>query len=86
MKSTHIGVIQSGWVFIGRMQKRDPKSNQVVLHGASCIRRWGTSMGLGELALNGPQKETVLEPCGILEAPLNAVLFFILVDGTKWPN
>ena len=29
------------------------------------IRIWGTKKGIGELALNGPQPSTVLDPCGV---------------------
>ena len=38
-----------------------------VLSNASVIRRWGTSKGLGQLALDGKQPETKLDPCGEFE-------------------
>lgn len=37
------------------------------LKNASVIRRWGTSRGLGQLAIDGPQPETVLDHCGGFE-------------------
>ena len=37
------------------------------LSNASVIRRWGTSRGLGQLALDGKQPETVLDKCGDFE-------------------
>ena len=37
------------------------------LKNASVIRRWGTSNGLGELALYGKQENTKLDPCGEFE-------------------
>jgi len=45
---------------------------------ASCIRLWGTTAGLGELALKGPTKETQLDFCGtvVFDNP-EAVLFTI---------
>lgn len=62
-----IVVIESGWVFIGVWHS----ANEVLripahLTEAACIRRWGTTAGLGQLALNGPTDETILDPCGIV--------------------
>jgi hypothetical protein len=83
MKATHIVVIQSGWVFVGTMTKGD---SMVTLTDAACVRRWGTTMGLGQLALSGPTKETVLEPSGIVQVPLHAVHFFIPVGPKAWAH
>lgn len=32
------------------------------LDNAAVVRRWGTTRGLGQLGLEGPTKETVLDP------------------------
>ena len=55
--------LPAGWVFVGIWDQRD---GYTLLKNASCIRRWGTKAGLGELALKGPRNETILEPCGTL--------------------
>jgi hypothetical protein len=70
-----IVVITSGWVFVGNYHKSTGDA-PAYLTNASNVRKWGTTAGLGELALNGPTKDTVLDPCGIvmLENP-QAVLF-----------
>jgi len=44
---------------------------------ASCIRVWGTTKGLGEIALCGPTPKTILDPCGTLHVPQDKV---ILID------
>jgi hypothetical protein len=82
MKPTHIVVVQAGWVFIGTRTVTD---KLVTLTDASCVRKWGTTRGLGQLALSGPTTETELDPCGTTEIPASAVLFSLVVDQTKWP-
>jgi len=69
-----IVVLTNGWVFVGEYHHEAGKP--AFLTAASCVRKWGTTAGLGELALNGPTSLTVLDACGIvvLENP-QAVLF-----------
>lgn len=65
--------VQAGWVFIGT---RDTAFHDAVrLTKASVLRVWGTKNGLGEIALNGPTKATVLDPCGVVTIPHSALLF-----------
>lgn len=54
-------IAQRGWVFVGR---ESVAGDEVTLEDAKCIRRWGTSEGIGQLALEGPQKETKLDQVG----------------------
>jgi len=72
-----IVVLTNGWVFVGDYVAAT-KTRPAYLTDAACVRRWGTSAGLGELALKGPQQATVFDPCGILllDNPA-AVLFHI---------
>ena len=55
-------------------------SPTVVLKDASVIRRWGTTKGLGQL-INGPLKETVLDPCGTVEIHEQTVVAAIKCEG-----
>lgn len=57
MKKIVIAV--NGWVFIG---KTVIKEKTVILTDASVIRRWGTERGIGQIAISGPTKDTILDP------------------------
>lgn len=48
------------------------------LENASTVRRWGTSNGLGQLASNGPQAETKLDPEGTIYFSYRAIIKRIL--------
>jgi hypothetical protein len=67
-----IVVLQRGWVVIGRYSK---KGETCHLDNAYVIRTWGTSKGLGELALEGKKSSTKLDKAGsIVYHELTAVL------------
>ena len=85
MKATHIVVVQSGWIFVGTKPTTMPL-DIVKLTDAACVRRWGTTKGLGELALSGPLKDTVLDPCGTVEIASATVLFSIPVAAAQWKS
>ena len=56
-----ICILQRGWVMVGNFQR---EGNDCTLTNASVIRVWGTTKGLGEIALNGPNSSTKLDFCG----------------------
>ena len=68
--------VTSGWVFIGNEQH--DANGALYLTDAACIRRWGTTAGLGEIALTGPTTDTVLDPCGVVVFPNPTVILFTL--------
>jgi len=55
-----IVILPRGWNMIGHFSQEGPNCK---LEKASVIRRWGTTAGLGELALKGPLANTILDPC-----------------------
>ena len=73
MKS--ILVLWYGWVVVGEWDKRNKK-----VKDAYCIRRWGTTEGLGQLR-NGPLAETVLEALGDIEIPQKPL---IVIEAKGW--
>lgn len=78
-----ICVLQRGWVVVGDVAKDDPDGLR--LENASVIRRWGTTEGLGELALKGPIKgKTVLDYCGVVEAHPQAVVLRMACEASAW--
>jgi len=54
-----IVILQRGRVLVGRLTL---DGDYGTLTDAKCIRRWGTTAGLGQLATEGPQAETKLDP------------------------
>ena len=55
-----IVILQRGWVMVGRYSQ---DGANCTLSNASVIRIWGTTKGLGEIAINGPTTKTVLDKC-----------------------
>jgi len=76
-----IVVVQSGWVFVGDVVV---ENSYVKITDARNIRVWGTTQGLGELALRGPTKETVLDDYGVVTVPVHAVLAYITCNDIDW--
>lgn len=59
-----IVILQRGWVVIGDLSWKGKYGH---LKNASVIRNWGTTNGLGEIALNGPTETTKLDKCGVFK-------------------
>jgi len=79
-----IVVLQRGWVVIGKLERN---GNDCKLHHAAVIRNWGTKKGLGELAEDGPKKDTIFDPCnGVVEFDYLTTVLTISVDENKWKS
>lgn len=84
-RPTHIVVVESGWVFAAVLE--GTPSGDIRSSECAVIRAWGTTNGLGQLALKGPTKETVLDPCNITFIPKEKVLFTMECEPIDWmPN
>lgn len=59
-----IVILQRGWIVIGRYAG---SNDMCSLENAYVIRSWGTSKGLGQLALEGKQSRTELDKAGHME-------------------
>lgn len=86
MKVEHLGhrivVADRGFVFVGDVTREPGK---IVITAGAVIRSWGTTKGLGQLAYDGPQPGTVLDPLPRVELPERALIFMIDTAGEKWP-
>jgi hypothetical protein len=76
-----IAVLDRGWVFIGRVEE-SPSS--ITLNHAACIRYWGTTKGIGQLALEGPQSQTKIDEAGTVTVPRHAIVCLLDVVEAKW--
>ena len=75
----NIVVIESGFTYIGKIDvlEHEVLGKVCVLSDASNIRRWGTNKGLGQLALQGKQQDTVLDFVGTVSVPIGKILHII---------
>jgi hypothetical protein len=69
-----IVVIDAGWVLLGDV---DEHPDRIIINNASVVRVWGTTKGLGELALTGPTCNTILDPCGRAVVLRHAIKFLL---------
>ena len=78
-----IVIAHRSWVFVGDV---NVIGNDLVIENAFCIRRWGTTNGLGQLALSGPTAKTVLDKYGTVTIHILAVVGRINCNpDVKWP-
>ena len=78
-----IAILDRGWVFIARATE---SPSALELTNAACIRYWGTTKGIGQLALEGPQRETKIDEAGTVTVPRTAIIALIDAVEAKWPG
>ena len=76
-----ICVLDKGFVYIGTLFIDD---KMATIEDAQCIRKWGTTKGLGQLALEGPQSKTVLDKTGTVVCLKEELKHAILTDASLW--
>jgi len=76
-----IAILDRGFVYVGEVTT---DGDWCVIKNAKCVRRWGTTKGLGELATKGPQSNTVLDDSGTVRAPMRALIGLIACDVSPW--
>ncbi len=81
MKNRQIIIGLERWQFVGDCHR---DGDYVVIENCSNIRRWGTERGLGQLALEGPTAETVLDPYGVVRVHVLAIVGSIDCTEKAW--
>lgn len=64
-------VLDRGFVYVGRTTT---DGEFCTIAEARNVRRWGTTKGLGQLVLDGPQANTQIDKVGTTKAPMRAVI------------
>ena len=72
---------QRGWVWVGRWSQ---DGETVTLTDAKTIRVWGTTKGLGELAVSGPTSKTMLDQTGTIRLHILGVVASFDTKVTTW--
>ena len=78
-----IAILQRGWVVIGYLRM---EGEMYHMRNSHVIRKWGTSKGLGELALEGKQSETILDKAGGFSFHVLTTVGIIPCVQEKWTN
>ena len=79
-----IVVLQRGWVLVGYYRR---EGDNCFLDNASVIRQFGTTKGLGEIAIGGPTSATKLDPCnGLVDFHRLTEVLAINCEVNKWVN
>jgi len=76
-----IVILQRGFVMVGYYSK---DGSDCCLESANIIRVWGTTRGLGEIALDGPTSKTVLDKCPTVHFHELTVIATINCVEAKW--
>lgn len=81
MDKVEIVVITNGFVYVGYTATDE---GYLYIRNAKNVRSWGTTRGLGQIAAEGPAKETILDDGGHLRVSKEHVIFTIEADAEKW--
>lgn len=76
-----IVVADRGWVWVGNVSSGP---DFTTIAGAQCVRRWGTSEGLAELAQKGPRPNTRLDPPTEIRVASRAVIAILPCEAAAW--
>lgn len=76
-----IAVLDRGFVYVGNVVTDD---KFVTITNARNVRKWGTTNGLGQLAIEGPQPDTKLDNANVVRALVGELKHMILCKEGSW--
>lgn len=79
--TVQIAVLQRGWVYVGVFKQ---EGTLCELTHAACVRVWGTTDGLGEIADSGPTNATKLDKCKSISFHELAIINLMDCNAEKW--
>jgi hypothetical protein len=74
-------IAERGWIYVRRVSR---EGDHIVIRDCQNVRRWGTSRGLGEIALSGPTADTVLDHYGVVRVHVLACCGQIECNQDVW--
>jgi len=79
--ATFLVIVDNGFVYVGNIAV---DNDLVVITNGANVRKAETTRGFGELAMEGPNKGTTLDPCPIVLVPVGRVCHYMRCDSAKW--
>lgn len=76
-----IVILQRGWVYVGKFYQDGANCR---LEDAKNVRNWGTTKGLGEIAMGGPTDATKLDESPTVRFHELTVVASLDCDAKKW--
>lgn len=76
-----ICVLNHGWILVGMLEK---DGDDYLLINGHVVRKWGTTQGLGELAMKGPLPETKLDKIPLAKFNKSQLIFTLNCQEDKW--
>lgn len=77
LSGRYIVIGNRGNIVVGDMTQNGDMCH---MENASVIRRWGTTKGLGQLAIEGATSDTILDKCGSFDFHIQTTCGFIKVE------
>jgi len=74
-------VLNRGWIVVGNVSE---SVNKTIIQNAAVIRKWGTTKGLGELAIKGKLPDTILDACPDITVDTANVVLVMNCEQSKW--